>query len=235
MITAQCIRLFPAAPAGTRLALVLGLAIIAFWLVCAATVQFWPLDPPLDMVARRLQSPSAEYWLGTDALGRNVLSRTLHGARYSIPIAVVVVFAAVGIGSFRGAISGFVGGVLGSAIMRLVDVTLAFPPILLATAVAATLGPGLENAAIAMVVVWWPLYARLMRAQVLEVREREHVEAAVAVGAGPFRVLFLHTLPLCWTPTMVNATRISARSFCWQPASASSVSAPRHRPRNGVR
>lgn len=206
VIGARPIRLSPAAPAGGRLPLVLGLAIIAFWLAAAATVQLWPLDPPLDMVARRLQPPGAEHWLGTDALGRDVLSRTLHGARYSIPIAVVVVLAAVAIGSFLGAISGFFGGVLGAAIMRLVDVTLAFPPILLAMAVAATLGPGLENAAVAMVVVWWPLYARLMRAQVLEVREREHVEAAVAAGAGPFRVLFLHVLPLCWTPTMVNAT-----------------------------
>jgi peptide/nickel transport system permease protein len=206
MLTAGRIRLLPPAPAGARLPLALGLVIIAFWVVAAATVQLWPLDPPLDMVARRLQPPSTEHLLGTDALGRDVLSRTLHGARYSIPIAVVVVMAAVAIGSFLGAIAGFFGGILGSVIMRLVDVTLAFPPILLAMAVAATLGPGLENAAIAMVVVWWPLYARLMRAQVLEVREREHVEAAVAAGARPMRVLVLHTLPLCWTPTLVNAT-----------------------------
>lgn len=207
MLTAtRRIRLLPAAPPGAVVPLVVGLAIIAFWLVAAATVQFWPLDPPLDMVSRRLQPPSAAHWLGTDALGRDVLSRTLYGARYSIPIAVVVVAAAVAIGSALGAIAGFFGGFVGAAIMRLVDVTLAFPPILLAMAVAATLGPGLENAAIAMVVVWWPLYARLMRAQVLEVREREHIEAAVAAGAGPLRVLVRHTLPLCWTPTLVNAT-----------------------------
>jgi peptide/nickel transport system permease protein len=185
---------------------VIGLLFIVFWAVAAATVQFWPIDPPLDMVARRLQPPSAEHWLGTDALGRDVLSRTLYGARFSIPIAVTVVIASVLIGGCLGAISGFFGGVLGAGIMRLVDVTLAFPPILLAMAVAASLGPGLENAAIAMTVVWWPLYARLVRGQVLEVREREHVEAAVAAGAGPMRVLFLHVLPLCWTPVLVNAT-----------------------------
>lgn len=206
MIAARRLRLFPSAPAGVRLPLVLGLMMIAFWMVAAATVQLWPLDPPLDMAGRRLQPPSAAHLLGTDALGRDVLSRTLHGARYSIPIAVVVVLVAVAIGSFLGALAGFFGGIAGSVIMRLVDVTLAFPPILLAMAVAASLGPGLENAAIAMIVVWWPLYARLMRAQVLEVREREHVEAAVAAGARPMRVLFLHTLPLCWTPTLVNAT-----------------------------
>jgi peptide/nickel transport system permease protein len=90
--------------------------------------------------------------------------------------------------------------------MRLVDITLSFPPMLLAMAVAASLGPGLENAAIAMVIVWWPVYARLMRAQVLEVREREHVEAAIASGASSSRVLFKHILPLCWTPILISAT-----------------------------
>ncbi|GMG85075.1 ABC transporter permease [Paralimibaculum aggregatum] len=200
------LRLRPPAFLGARLPLAIGLGVILFWVLAALTVQFWPLDPPLDMVGRRLKPPSAEHWLGTDALGRDVLSRTLHGARFSIPIAVVVVAAAVALGGFLGAIAGFFGGLLGAAIMRLVDVTLAFPPILLAMAVAASLGPGLENAAIAMIVVWWPLYARLVRAQVLEVREREHVEAAVAAGAGPMRVLLRHVLPLCWTPVLVNAT-----------------------------
>ena len=151
--------------------------------------------------------PSAEHWLGTDALCRDVLSRPLHGVRYSLPIAVVVVLAAVVLGGILGALAGFFGGILDTVIMRIVDVTLAFPPILLAMAVAASLGPGLENAAIAMIIVWWPLYARLMRAQVLEVREREHIEAAVAAGARPLRVLGLHVLPLCWTPIIVNATR----------------------------
>lgn len=206
MVTARQMRLRPPRFLGATLPVALGLTIIAFWVVAAASVQLWPLDPPLDMVARRLQPPSAEHLLGTDALGRDVLSRTLHGARFSIPIAVLVVLAAVVIGGFLGAIAGFFGGIVGSVVMRLVDVTLAFPPILLAMAVAASLGPGLENAAIAMIVVWWPLYARLMRAQVLEVREREHVEAAVAAGAGPMRTLFLHVLPLCWTPVLVNAT-----------------------------
>ena len=106
------------------------------------------------------------FGLGTNALGRDVLSRTLHGALHSLPIAVLVVISAVVIGSLLGAISGFVGGLTDATIMRLVDVTLSFPPMLLAMAVAASLGPGLGNAAIAMVLVWWPVYARLMRAQV---------------------------------------------------------------------
>ncbi|WP_163025843.1 ABC transporter permease [Chachezhania antarctica] len=185
---------------------IIGAAILLFWIFTVLTVQFWPMAEPLDMVGRRLQPPSAEHWLGTDALGRDVFSRTMHGAVWSIPIAILVVACAVAIGSLLGAISGFFGGWTDGIIMRLVDVTVAFPPILLAMAVAAMLGPGLTNASIAMVIVWWPIYARLMRAQVLEVKEREHVEAAIAGGASPLRVLRVHVLPLCWTPTLINAT-----------------------------
>lgn len=183
-----------------------GAAILLFWVVVVLTIQFWPLADPLKMVGRRLQEPSAEFWLGTDALGRDVFARTLHGAVWSIPIAFVVVACAVAVGSALGAVAGFFGGWWDSIIMRLVDVTVSFPPILLAMAVAAMLGPGLLNASIAMIIVWWPIYARLMRAQVLEVREREHVEAAVAGGASSGRILVVHVLPLCWTPTLINAT-----------------------------
>ncbi|QKC93516.1 ABC transporter permease [Mesorhizobium sp. NZP2298] len=186
--------------------LVIGTVVILFWLFMTVFANLVVRFDPLEMVARRLQPPSWAHWLGTDALGRDVLARTLHGAAHSLPIAVLVVVSAVVIGSLLGAISGFVGGLTGAAIMRLVDVTLSFPPMLLAMAVAASLGPGLGNAAIAMVLVWWPVYARLMRAQVLEVKEREHVEAAIAAGARPSRVLFKHILPLCWTPVLISAT-----------------------------
>jgi peptide/nickel transport system permease protein len=193
-------------PPWLTLPVLVGGLVVAFWLVVALTIDLWAPDDPFQMVDRRLRPPSADHLLGTDALGRDVLSRTLYGAQHSIPIAVFVVLVAVAIGSLLGAVAGFFGGVLGGAIMRLVDVTLSFPPILLAMAVAASLGPGLGNAAIAMIIVWWPVYARLMRAQVLEVRERDHVEAAVASGAGRLRVLFVHILPLCWTPVLINAT-----------------------------
>jgi peptide/nickel transport system permease protein len=186
--------------------LALGIVIVLFWLAMTFMAPMVAGYDPLDMVGRRLQAPSWEHWLGTDALGRDVLSRTLHGARYSLPIAAVVVAVSVAIGAMLGAISGFVGGLVGAAIMRLVDVTLSFPPMLLAMAVAASLGPGLENATVAMVIVWWPVYARLMRAQVLEIREREHVEAAVAAGASKPRILMKHILPLCWTPVLISAT-----------------------------
>lgn len=183
-----------------------GVVILAFWAVAVLTVQWWPLVDPLMMAGRRLQPPSGDYWLGTDALGRDVLSRTLHGATYTIPVAVMVVASAVIIGSVLGAIAGYYGGWFDAVIMRTADVTLSFPPILLAMTVAATLGPGLPNAGLAMIIVWWPIYARLMRAQVLEVRTREHVEAAIAGGASRERVLAVHILPLCWTPTLINAT-----------------------------
>lgn len=184
----------------------IGIVILLFWAVTVVSVQLWPIAEPLAMAGRRLQPPGGAHWLGTDALGRDVFSRTLHGAAYTIPVAVLVVSCAVMIGSLLGALSGFFGGWLDAVIMRAADVTLSFPPILLAMTVAATLGPGLPNAAVAMIIVWWPIYARLMRAQVLEVRTREHVEAAIAGGAGQGRVLCVHVLPLCWTPTLINAT-----------------------------
>jgi peptide/nickel transport system permease protein len=193
-------------PRWLSLPMAIGLAIVLFWLVASVAAPWMTAHDPLDMVGRRLQPPSWAHLLGTDALGRDVLSRTLHGARHSIPIAVTVVAVAVAIGASLGAIAGFLGGFVDTVVMRMVDVTLSFPPMLLAMAVAASLGPGLENAAIAMIIVWWPVYARLMRAQVLEVREREHVEAAIAGGASRPRVLTKHVLPLCWTPVLISAT-----------------------------
>ncbi len=193
-------------PRWLTLPLMVGVLLVLFWLLATVVAPLMTAHDPLDMVGRRLQPPSWDHLLGTDALGRDVLSRTLHGARHSIPIAVAVVILAVAIGASLGALAGFLGGLADTVIMRLVDVTLSFPPMLLAMAVAASLGPGLWNAAIAMVIVWWPVYARLMRAQVLEVREREHVEAAIASGATRTRVLTRHILPLCWTPVLISAT-----------------------------
>lgn len=196
----------PSRASWLTLPMIAGLVLVLFWLVATVAAPWMTGYAPLDMVGRRLQPRSWDHLLGTDALGRDVFSRALHGARHSIPIAVTVVALAVAIGAFLGALAGFVGEIVDAVIMRLVDVTLSFPPMLLAMAVAASLGPGLENATIAMVIVWWPVYARLMRAQVLEVREREHVEAAVASGATRTRVLTRHVLPLCWTPVLISAT-----------------------------
>ncbi|KGF69473.1 D-ala-D-ala transporter subunit [Hoeflea sp. BAL378] len=189
-----------------RPALVAGLLIVGFWIVVALTIDVWTVYDPLKIVARKLQAPSLQHWLGTDALGRDVMTRTLYGVRYSLSISFVVVVCSVVIGSLVGALAGFFGGWTDSVLMRLVDVTLAFPPVLLAMAVAASLGPGLQNAAIAVIVVWWPVYARLMRGQVLDVISRDHIEAARAGGASSFRLLTKHILPLSWTPTIISAT-----------------------------
>ncbi|MBE7183235.1 MAG: ABC transporter permease [Methylobacterium mesophilicum] len=183
-----------------------GLMIVVVWLLVMATIPFWAPYDPVSLAGRRLSPPSAQFWFGTDALGRDVFTRTLYGVRQSLPIAILVLAVSVSVGCLLGAIAGFKRGWIGEAIMRLVDLTLSFPPILLAMAVAASLGSGLGNAAIAMIIVWWPIYTRLMYAQVMSVREREHVEAAVAAGAPPSRILIKHIIPLCWSPVIVNAT-----------------------------
>lgn len=189
-----------------RPVLIAGLLIVGFWIVVAMTIDVWTVYDPLKLVARKLQPPSFEHWLGTDALGRDVMTRTLYGARYSIAISIIVVVCSVAFGSLVGAMAGFFGGWTDSVLMRLVDITLSFPPVLLAMAVAASLGPGLQNTAIAVIAVWWPVYARLMRGQVLDVISRDHIEAARAGGASSYRLLTKHILPLSWTPTIISAT-----------------------------
>jgi peptide/nickel transport system permease protein len=193
-------------PAWLSLSVLAALLVILLWILVAATIDAWAPYDPIALAGRRLQPPSLAHWFGTDALGRDVLIRTLYGARFSLPVAVFVLTAAVAIGCTLGALAGFLGGWLDSLIMRLADITLSFPPMLLAMGIAASLGPGLFNAGLAMVIVWWPVYARLMRGQVLTVRSLDHVEAAVAGGASQSRILTKHVVPLCWSPILVNAT-----------------------------
>ena len=183
-----------------------GALVALFWLVVVFTVGWWAPYDPLALAGPRLTPPGGAHWMGTDALGRDVFTRVLYGARQSLPVSVAVIVSAVVIGSVLGSVAGFFGGLMDSVIMRLVDLTLAFPPIFLAMAVAASLGPGLRNAFLAMVIVWWPIYARLMRAQVLAVKRREHIEAAVSIGATRGRILRRHILPLSFTPALINAT-----------------------------
>ena len=183
-----------------------GTVVALFWLIVVISVSWWAPYQPLARAGTRLTSPNAAHWMGTDALGRDVFTRVLYGARQSLPVSVAVIFFAVLIGTVLGSAAGFIGGWVDSVIMRLVDLTLAFPAIFLAMAIAAALGPGLRNAFLAMVIVWWPIYARLMRAQVLSIKGREHIEAAVSIGATRSRILRRHILPLSFTPALVNAT-----------------------------
>jgi peptide/nickel transport system permease protein len=189
-----------------KIPVIFSLAVIVIWVVVAVTIPWWAPYDPVARVGEALESPSGSHWLGTDGLGRDVLTRTLYGSRQSMPLALLVIIVGVSIGCVLGAISGFIGGWVDSVIMRIADVMLSFPAILLAMVVTAALGKGLYHIAIAMIIVWWPIYSRLLRAQILSVKEQEHVESARAAGAGKWRVLMIHVLPLSMTPVMVNAT-----------------------------
>jgi len=183
-----------------------GASIVAFWLFVAVTVDLWAPYDPIEPVASRLQEPGSPHFMGTDALGRDVLTRTLYGSRNSIPVAAVVITIAVVVGCVIGAFAGLFGGWVDAILMRASDMTLAFPPILLAMTVTAALGPGIRNALFAMVIVWWPVYARLLRAQVMVVKELDHVTAATSMGVTRWRLMGRHILPLAITPILINAT-----------------------------
>jgi peptide/nickel transport system permease protein len=186
---------------------VLALTIIATFAVCAIFAPlFSPYDPLAQTLGSRLEPPSAQHWLGTDQLGRDIASRLLYGARISLVIGVVVVALAGLFGTFVGLVAGYVGGLADEALMRLTEVFLAFPPLILAMAIAGALGPSLTNAIIAIAAVTWAVYARLARGQVLSLRRREYVEAARSIGASRTRVLARHLLPNAVAPLLVQAS-----------------------------
>jgi len=189
-----------------RTPVILGLIVAVGWIVVALTIQWWSPYNPVAPTGPALVGPSGAHLLGTDELGRDVLTRTLYGARDSLPLAFAVVAGGVIIGTVLGGLAGFFGGWIDAVIMRLVDLTLAFPAILLAMVMTASLGPGLFHIGIALVIVWWPIYARLLRAQILSVKEWPHVEAAVASGVSRWRLFRIHILPLAFTPLLINAT-----------------------------
>src|SRR5262249_12970786 len=151
----------------------------------------------------RLGPPSAQHWLGTDGLGRDVLSRVLYGGRVSLPVAAVVVVVASIFGTLYGGLAAYIGGWWDEVAMRVVDMVLAFPSLILAMAIAAALGPSIQNSMFALLVVWCPPYARLSRGQVLALKERDFVAAAQALGLGERRVLLRHILPNAIAPSLV--------------------------------
>jgi peptide/nickel transport system permease protein len=185
---------------------VAGLVVILVWVLIALFAGLIAGDPYAQDPLIRLEPPSSQHPFGTDELGRDVYSRVLHGARISLPVGVVVIGFSALLGSLLGAVAGFAGNKVDEAIMRVVDVFLAFPSIVLAMAIAAVLGPSLINAVIAIIVVWWPEYARMMRGQVLAAKENEYVLAARALGAPERRVLFQHILPGALPPILVKAS-----------------------------
>lgn len=183
--------------------LALTLLILAAALAAPLIAQY---DPNVQDTSRRLEGPSKEHPLGLDDLGRDVLSRIVFGARVSLRVGFSVVLMAAAIGVTLGAISGYFGGLIDMLVMRLCDILLAFPGILLAIALVAVLGPSLNNVILALATIGWVGYARLVRGQVLKVREMEYVTAAKALGARSPRVIVLHVLPNVLNPVIVMAT-----------------------------
>lgn len=185
---------------------IIGVTVIVLWFLIAI---FAPLIAPYNPLAQsfgRLQPPSAAHWFGTDALGRDMLSRTLYGARISLPLALILVISSAVIGSILGAFAGYFGRWLDEIIMRFSDLVFAFPTIILAMIVTAALGPSLTNAVIALLVVSWPSYARVMRSMVLGARSREYVVAGRLLGFSPVRSLRRDILPNVAAPVLVLAT-----------------------------
>lgn len=186
---------------------VIGLVLLTGFVVCGIAAPWLaPYNPSAIHLLHRLQGPSAAHWAGTDELGRDTLSRLLYGARISLAVSVSVVSVSLGLGLAIGGVAGYRGGWVDAAMTTFAMNTFqALPGILLAIAFAAFLGPGFSNLVLALAIGGWAGYARLVRAQVMAVREREYVEAARALGAGGLRIFFRHILPNIVQPVLVQA------------------------------
>lgn len=187
--------------------LVIGLVVVIGWIAVALIAPaIAPYEPLVQNVSNRLKPPGGEHLWGTDELGRDIYSRVLYGARITIPAGFIVIVVGSILGTIIGAIAGYAGGIWDEIIMRLTELFMAFPTIILAMAVTAALGPDIRNAIIALVVVWWPSYARLVRGLVLKAKHNEYVDSARCIGAtGPY-ILWRTVMPNCLAPTLVLTT-----------------------------
>jgi peptide/nickel transport system permease protein len=184
-----------------------GLVIVVFGVLAALVGPFaTSVDPAAQDLALRLAGPTAAHPFGLDELGRDILARVLAGARISFLVGLTVVSVSATIGTFLGTVAGYFGGVVDDAIGRVIDVLLAFPGLLLAIALVAVLGPSLGNVLIALTVIGWVGYARLVRGQVLRAREFEYVQAARALGAPTARILWRHVVPTAIPAVVVQST-----------------------------
>jgi peptide/nickel transport system permease protein len=187
--------------------LLIGLVVVMLWIAAAILAPLLtPYEPLQQNVADRTQPPNTVHFWGTDELGRDIFTRVLYGGRITIPAGILVIVFGSLIGSAVGAVAGFVGGIWDEIIMRLTELFMAFPTIILAMAVSAALGPDIRNAILALVVVWWPGYTRMMRGLVIKAKTNDYVEAAQCVGASPAYILVRTVIPNCLAPMVVMTT-----------------------------
>ena len=187
-----------------------GLTIVVLFLIVVAigpSIAPYPEDARGAVhLERKLLPPSAAHWFGTDEVGTDVYTRVILGARVSLQIGLVITVIAALIGVPLGIVAGYLGGALGELIMRVTDVFLSVPALILALAVVGALGPGIVNAMLALALVWWPGYVRLVQGKTLALKQETYVEAARAVGTGRLRIVFVHILPNCVSPIVVKAS-----------------------------
>jgi peptide/nickel transport system permease protein len=192
----------------TRSPLALGaVTVVMLWTAVAlAAPLLAPYGPLAQNIGDRLSPPTSAHWCGTDPLGRDILSRVIYGARLSIPVGIAAVALAALLGTVIGSVAGVAGGIVEEVIMRATDLMLAFPTVILAMIISAALGAGIRNAVIAIMIAWWPSYARFARGLVLAAREREYVEAARAAGASAGRIFVRHILTTIISPIVILST-----------------------------
>ena len=183
---------------GAIFLLILLAAVFAEWIA--------PYSPTKIAFAQKLQPPSLDHLMGTDKFGRDIFSRVLFGAQTSLAVGALVTLGAILIGTPIGLISGYFGGKVDTALMRISDVFLVFPPLLLPISIVAAMGPGLVNAMIALAISWFPWYARIMRGAVLRVRKEPYIDAARAMGVGPTKIMLRHVAPNSLTPIIVQGS-----------------------------
>lgn len=188
------------------LAVIGGLIILALILTAAFAPWIAPESPVGQNLANRLMPPSADHWMGTDELGRDIFSRVVYGARITLLIVALVAVIAAPMGLIIGAVSGYFGGWADRILMGITDVFLSMPKLILALAFVAALGPGIENAIIAIAITTWPAYARIARAETLTLRNSEFIAAARLLGASHTRLIVSHILPLCTSSMIIRVT-----------------------------
>jgi peptide/nickel transport system permease protein len=186
---------------------VAGLAMVILLVVVALLAPLLAPGSPFEQdLSRRLQPPSAQNWLGTDELGRDIYARVIHGSRITLYMVVLVAIIVAPIGLLVGTVAGYLGGWVDNVLMRITDIFLAFPRLVLALAFVAAIGAGIENAVIAIAITTWPPYARVARAETMTLRNSDFISAVRLQGASPLRIILRHVAPLCVSSLIIRLT-----------------------------